>query len=180
MKKLFYFIVLILSFESYGQQILCFFEQTNSPINIYESENSKIPFAVINQDSVLENYYSVEILDSALERFLVRITSASSFSKASLEGWVEKGKCNVWLWTMGQGDTINIYEEPVQSSHYVKVDLTEYSNIAAPVLNVSKDGWYYVAIMNGKHSLSGWTKNVCTNIYGSCEYGNPYSKKIHP
>ena len=180
MKKLLYFIALILSIEAYGQHSSCFFKQTNSPINIYESESGEIPFAVINQDSILENYYSVEILNSTMERHLVRIMCAASSSKALLEGWVEKRFCNVWLWTMEQGNTINIYEEPIQSSHYVMVDLSEYSNIAAAVLNISKDGWYYVSTMNGEHSLSGWTKNICTNIYGSCEHGNPYSKKLHP
>ncbi len=176
MKRLFYFIGLILCVESYGQNIPCFFNQVNSPINIYESDCSEIPFAVINQDSILENYYSVEIMNSTIQRHQVRVMCAASSSKALIEGWVEKRICNVWLWTMEQGNTIFIYEEPVQSSHYVKVDLTEYSNIAVPVLDVSKDGWYYVSITNREHSLFGWTKNVCTNIYGSCEHGNPYLK----
>lgn len=179
MKELFCIIGLILSIEAYGQHSPCFFKQTNSPINIYESASGEIPFAVINQDSILENYYSVEILNSTMERHLVRIMCAASSSKALIEGWVEKRFCNVWLWTIEQSNTINIYEEPVQSSHYVKVDLTEYSKITAPVLDVSKDGWYYVSITNGEHSLFGWTKNVCTNIYGSCEHGNPYLKN-HP
>ena len=66
MKELFCIIGLILSIEAYGQHSPCFFKQTNSPINIYESESGEIPFAVINQDSILENYYSVEILSSVL------------------------------------------------------------------------------------------------------------------
>ena len=174
MKNLFCFISLILSIEAYGQHSLCFFSQTNIPINIYESESGKMPFTVINQDSILENYYSVEILNSTMERHLVRIMCAASSSKALIEGWIEKKFCNVWLWTIEQSNTISIYAEPVQSSQYVKVDISEYSNIAVPVLNISKDGWYYVSITNGEHPLSGWTKNVCTNIYGSCEHGNPY------
>ena len=180
MKRLFYFIWLILSIETYSQSSQCFFKQTNTPINIYESETSTILFAVINQDSILENYYSVEILNSMSDRHLVRITCAASSSKALIEGWVEKRICNVWLWTMEQGDSINIYERPTESCHYIKVDLTGCSNVAVPVLSISKDGWYYISIMNGDISLSGWTKNVCSNIYGSCEHGNPYSKKLHP
>ena len=129
---------------------------------------------------ILENYYSVEILNSMSDRHLVRITCAASSSKALIEGWVEKRICNVWLWTMEQGDSINIYEGPTESCHYIKVDLTGCSNVAVPVLSISKDGWYYISIMNGDISLSGWTKNVCSNIYGSCEHGNPYSKKLHP
>lgn len=180
MKRLLYFIVLILSIETYGQHSPCFFRQTNSPINIYESDCSKTPFAVINQDSIIENYYSVEILNSAKQRHLVRIMSAYSSSKALIEGWVEKRICNVWLWPAGPDyTTINIYEEPDQSSHYIKVDLAEYSNLAASVL-ISKERWYYVSITIGELSLSGWTKNVCPNIYGSCECGNPYLREIHP
>ena len=179
-KRLFCFIVLILSIETYGQHSPCFFKQSNSPINIYESDCSMTPFAVINQDSILENYYSVEIMNSTMQSHLVRIMCAASSSKALIEGWVEKRICNVWLWTMEQGNYIFIYEEPIQSSHYVKVDLTEYSSIAVPVLNISKDGWYYISIPNGEYSLFGWTKNVCTNIWGSCEHGNPYSKKLQP
>lgn len=174
MKKVFCIIGLILSVEAYGQYGLCFLSQTDSLITVYELEDGETAFAVISQDTITENYYSVEIQNSSKERYFVRIMSASSSSKASLEGWVKKDQCHVWLWPIEQENTIIIYEEPAHSSHCFKVDITEFNDIPAPVLDISKDGWYYVSLKHGHNSFSGWTKNVCTNIYGSCEHGNPY------
>lgn len=175
MKKLFYFIALILSIETYSQSSQCFFKQTNAPINIYESKSSMTPFAMIEQDSILENYYSVEILDISLKRYKVKVLSAtaSPSSDAFIEGWVDKNMCYVWLWEMFPDNNIFIFEKPLRNSDYVDVILDNSQNVTLPILDV-KNGWYYITVINGEKSISGWTKNVCTNIWGSCEHGNPY------
>jgi hypothetical protein len=174
--KFIFLIVVTCCFNVYAQHGSCFFLSTNSHINIFDSEDSKNVFAMVKQDSLKENYYSAEILDLSLKRYKVRIMSATSStnSNAFIEGWVDKSICHIWLWEMLPTDNIYIFETPSLDSDYQDVSLDNYHNIALPILDI-KNGWYYITLINGEKSISGWTKNVCTNVWGSCEHGNPYS-----
>lgn len=161
---------------THAQQHKCFFIERNAPIRIYSTDVGCDAFATIKQDSVKEEWFDVTILKTSNSRHRVGIKSASSESDSFIEGWVETRQCGVWIWPTEDSGCVYLYKEPTTDLPCAAVCRDSLLCEYASVNRISENGWYEVLIKTRDGILVGWTKNICTNIYGSCEHGNPYSR----
>lgn len=148
----------------------CFVYDMNQPIPLYKSLEDTTILSYLYQDTIKENYYSLQILDEKNDRFLVSI-----FDQNILKGtnWIEKKYCNVWCWMMSSS-SIYLFSAPDASSQCIEI--FEYDMIrnqegfVANIIGLDKGtDWIKILIITKTSEYAGWTLNYCNNIYGSCE-----------
>lgn len=147
---------------------------------IYVSETSNDVCAEIMEDSLLENWHSVEIIGYNENRYKVILRSEQYPQTFMVIGWIDKGNCGVYLYgrqRLHNQYAVNLYQTP-QDSKPLKTLLNTYPDSfpqgesgAVPVLDVFYDGtsyWVKTLISLDGESIIGWTKDFCPNIYGVC------------
>ena len=148
----------------------CFVYKMNEKIPIYNSSEDSIPSYFLYQDSLKENYYSLQILDKIDDRFLVNVFE---YNDLKCNGWIEKKYCCVWCWLMSSNNIYLFLEPNIYSSHIeiFEDDLMQNQDgIVANIIDFDKKSkWVKILLTVKEKTYIGWTLNYCNNIYGSCE-----------
>lgn len=147
----------------------------NVVVPLYEDDSSTLPIATIYQDSLLENWYGVEIIGESKNRFKVVIGSDWSVSDFELKVWIDKKNVAVCNWpTMpSEGESLYLFAKPDKNSKRQVIHADEILDWKSPVTSV-KGIWYKIIVKTKTGRKEGWTKNYCPTIYGSCENGFAY------
>lgn len=129
------------------------------------------------QNSEMEINYDIEVLGKSDTRFKVRICGLQDESRQSIVAWIDKSLCCIWIWPMmkeSQQFVIRLYNEPNIHHRYKEFDETILLSDKCSILDFYEPSWVKVKVHTKSGDFEGWTQNHCDNIYGSCEYGNPY------
>ena len=147
----------------------------NVNVPLYEDAGSTLPVATLYQDSLLENFYRVDIIGESGTRFMVVIGSDWSDSDFELKAWIDKKNVAVCNWpTMpSDGNCLYLFSKPDKNSERQVIHADEILDWKSQVTSV-KDSWFRIIVKTKTGQKEGWTKNYCPNIYGSCESGVVY------
>lgn len=147
----------------------------NVNVLLYEDDSSTRPIATIYQDSLIENWYRVEIIGETENRFKVVIGSDWSNSDFALKVWIDKKNVAVCNWpTMPyEGKCLYLFSKPDKNSERQVIHADDILDWKSQVTSV-KDSWFRITVRTKTGHKEGWTKNYCPNIYGSCENGVVY------
>ena len=97
MKNIFVILSLFVSClsVSYAQNNnYCFVYNMNEYIPLYQNSDDSIASSSLYQDTLKENYYSLQIIDCKKDRFKVRIIDENNINTT---GWIDKEYCFVYL-----------------------------------------------------------------------------------
>ena len=185
MKKI--FIVTIIAVAScqtiLSQEIFTVFltNGVTDSVTVYNSETDSIGFIQIKEDLQKDNWHDVEILGTSNNRYKVRIIPLNETNATSINGWVEKEQCGVWLrgrYIKRDLFVVRLYSNPGQSKPIFEIcynylgGFKEYpDDNAVPVLDFTLyQGHYWIKtkINKGGSIIQGWTKDYCPDVYGSC------------
>ena len=147
----------------------------NVAVPLYEDDSSALPIATIYQDTLIENWYRVEIIGESNSRFRVVIGSSWSVSDFELKVWIDKKNVAVCNWpTMPyDGECLYLFSKPDKNSKRQIIHADEIIDWKSQVTGVNDD-WYRIIVITKAGKKEGWTKDYCPNIYGSCEHGVVY------
>ena len=67
----------------------------NEYIPLYQNSDDSTASSSLYQDTLKENYYSLQIIDCKKDRFKVRIIDENNINTT---GWIDKEYCFVWCW----------------------------------------------------------------------------------
>ncbi len=148
----------------------CFVYKMNEKIPIYNSSEDSITSYFLYQDSLKENYYSLQILDKTGDRFLVNVFE---YNVLKCNGWIEKKYCCVWCWLMSS-QSIYLFSESNSESTCVELFdnelIKQNDGIVANILDYDNGSfWVKLLVKTRTTTYIGWTLNYCNSIYGSCE-----------
>ena len=173
MKNIFVILSLFVSClsVSYAQNNnYCFVYNMNEYIPLYQNSDDSIASSSLYQDTLKENYYSLQIIDCKKDRFKVRIIDENDINTT---GWIDKEYCFVWCWLMSS-NSIYLFPEPDMVNSYTEISEDDMScNRGGYVANIiefdNKSNWIKISLTTKTSAYTGWTLNYCNNIYGSCE-----------
>lgn len=164
-----------------NEHLVVFLQDAKSEkVCVYVSETSDDVCAEIMEDSLLENWHIVEILDNGENRYNVIIRSEQYPQAFMVKGWIKKENCGVYLYGRQRYNdqyVVNMYQSPHDSKPQ-KTLLSIYPDCfpqgesrSSPVLDFFFDGtsfWVKTSVRLDDESIVGWTKDYCPNVYGSC------------
>lgn len=145
-------------------------------VKVYDSPITTDTISIIYDDCANENYYDVVLLNKSHNRFFVSIYLNANFIK---QGWVDCCKCGTYMYSHQCNQDgvwiFSIYNTP-DVNEGQKVFYANYCDgfidDAIPVLDFYMDRdnryWIKTEFMFQNTLYSGWTKDFCSNIYGSC------------
>ena len=173
MKNIFVILSLFVSClsVSYAQNNnYCFVYNMNEYIPLYQNSDDSIASSSLYQDTLKENYYSLQIIDNENNRFQVNVIGENN---ANTIGWIDKEYCYVWCWFMSS-NSIYLFPEPNMVNSYTEISEDDMSsNRGGYVANIiefdNKSNWIKISLTTKTSVYTGWTLNYCNNIYGSCE-----------
>ncbi len=74
-----------------------FVNQSNIKITLYSTSLCIEEKNSFFQDTIFENYFSLELMKESLSAFEVKVNSVSQFNSPTITGWIEKKYCSVFL-----------------------------------------------------------------------------------
>lgn len=161
--------------------VVFFADATTDSISVYRNDIDIECFIKIKEDSESENWHDVEILGQSNDKYKVRIIAINEDNAEPINGWVYKVHCGVWL--HGRFHTpacsvVSLYNRPEDLYPFTHLkgkyvdDFGKYTNdMAIPILDYRfYNGIYWIKteIVEDGKKISGWTRDYCPNIYGSC------------
>lgn len=133
----------------------------NIPIRIYEDSTMKKVKYTIMSDSLFENYYSVFVIKKSSLMFLSNIKSCSSYNSPTINGWIEKKYCGVYICRNKQ----KLFRNPNEKSEYIILSFVYDKPVT--VIDIFH-GWYKISFIKSGVNYVGWVNDYCPNIYNSC------------
>lgn len=184
MKKIIVLIYLIVKCNVLFSQepfVVFFADAITDSIPVYRNNTDMECFIKIKEDSEKENWHNVEILDQSNDRYKVSITSCQEDGSKSVNGWVDKAQCGVWLrgkYIERELFVISLYTDSNLLTPFMKLhskyfgDFEKYTNgKAAPILDYkyyNGEYWIKTVITRKGKKITGWTRDYCPNVYDSC------------
>ena len=185
MKKLFVIIVLIakchILLSQENKLVVFFVDAVTSGVPVYPNDTDTFSIAVVKENTEKENWHDVELLGQSKNRYKVRVIAINENHVAPIVGWVDKEQCGVWLWGKYMKPDhwiVSLYHLPSNKYPFLKIsdkDIdgfgTYTDNKAVPVLNYKLyKGHYWIKteIIREQKRTIGWTRDYCSNVYGSC------------
>lgn len=156
---------------SYAQNSnCCFLYNMNEHIPLYQTSEDSTTFLFLYQDTLRENYYTLQIIDYKNNRFQVRIIDENNINTT---GWINKEHCYVWCWLMSS-NSIYLFSEPNKVDSRIEIFeddmLYNHGGYIANIIDFdNKSNWIKISLTTKNSEYTGWTLNYCNNIYGSCE-----------
>lgn len=92
MRKILFVLLLFKCYVSFSQEKFTVFfrNAVNEKVKVFFSENSHEECAEIKEDSLLENWHNVKILQKSACRYLVEIKNEQHPDLLLIKGWVKK------------------------------------------------------------------------------------------
>ncbi|SDF03203.1 hypothetical protein SAMN05216518_102104 [Bacteroidales bacterium KHT7] len=181
MRKILFVLLLFKCYVSFSQEKFTVFfrNAVNEKVKVFFSENSHEECAEIKEDSLLENWHNVKILQKSACRYLVEIKNEQHPDLLLIKGWVKKTDCGIYLRGkyLSEGKfCVNIYKSP-NDAKSPTVIIGDYPDsfpckekpAALPVLDFLYDGtgfWVKTSFYGTDGTLiEGWTKDISSSIY---------------
>lgn len=143
-----------------------FILKNNKPILVYKDSIGKRILTTIMNDSIFENYYSVQIKDSYKKRYKVNIMQCTQYNSSIISGWVRKKECGIYVRNVLKGGKqfIKLYASPTSDS-YEMIKSVLYTPVS--ILDISNDR-IKISFKINKKKYIGWIDDYCGNVFNSC------------
>ena len=168
MKKLLYYSFMAFPFLAVSQNDIlpyAFVNQSNIKVSLYSTSLCIEEKNSFFQDTIFENYFSLELMKESLSAFEVKVNSVSQFNSPTITGWIEKKYCSVFL---SKNKKIKLFSQPSPESSFELIEFED--DMMVNVVNISpfKDKFIKIVFIKDDEYFTGWVIDYCGNIYNSC------------
>lgn len=166
MRSIFSIAIIVISVFCTAQVLI----PNNVAVPLYSDAVSHEVSNFIFQDSNIEYWNNIEIIDQSPLRFKVNVDWCfGEISYPKVTGWIDKINCGVFLRNNAfdeQGGLIYIYSEPCEHSEYKTIHRDDMT--LEPLLEIGPDSWVKVMFYHNDILIIGWIRRYCDSPYNEC------------
>jgi hypothetical protein len=171
MKKIIVTIVCILSFHPLfaQEETRVFIYEFNTEIPVFLNPVTNEQAFTLFQNTVYDLYYTLGIIEESVLRFKVSINLIYKDLSPTIEGWIDKKYCNVFVRT-SQFQPLKIYSEASEDSLFQELRFDEFEDIIVTVIGICKEDRNFKKVMflHKEQYYEGWINRCCDTIYNAC------------